>query len=308
MQAGLLIEVEGTVEYFSFAHGLTQHTLYEDLGATRRARVHRKIAEVLEELSGAAPESRAAELARHFVAATKAADATKALTYSKLAGEQALAQLAPADALGWFSQGLELFPQVPPDERLRCDLLIGLGTAQRRTGDPAHRQVLLDAAASAAVLGDRNRLVAAALANSRGGFSVAGLVDHDKSAVLEQALVAVGPGDSPERARLLRSWEPSCTGGQTETGGRRSSRNRSPSPVVSRTLFASCRSSRTSTGTILCPTASRVGSLTSARPFRSPTGTEISKPVTPANYQRALTCLQVADARDSTAISMQPLH
>jgi class 3 adenylate cyclase/DNA polymerase III delta prime subunit len=203
VQAGLLVEVEGTVEYFSFAHGLTQHTLYEDLGATRRARAHRKIAEVLEELSGATPETRAAELARHFVAATKAADATKALTYSKLAGEQALAHLAPADALGWFSQALELFPQVPPDERLRCDLLIGLGTAQRRTGDPAHRQILLDAAAIAAILGDRDRLVAAALANSRGGFSAAGQVDHQKSAVLEQALDAVGPGDSPERARLL---------------------------------------------------------------------------------------------------------
>ena len=116
VQAGLLVEVEGAVEHFSFAHALTQHTLYEDLGATRRARAHRKVAEVLEELYGSAPETRAAELARHFVAATKAADATKALTYSKLAGEQALAQLAPADALGWFGQALELFPQVPPDE------------------------------------------------------------------------------------------------------------------------------------------------------------------------------------------------
>ena len=47
------------VERFSFAHALTQHTLYEDLGATRRARVHRKIAEALEELCGNAPEIRA---------------------------------------------------------------------------------------------------------------------------------------------------------------------------------------------------------------------------------------------------------
>ena len=203
VRAGLLVEVEGAVEYFSFAHALTQHTLYEDLGATRRARAHRKIAEVLEELYGSAPETRAAELARHFVAATKAADATKALTYSKLAGEQALAHLAPADALSWFSQALELFPQVPPDERLRCDLLIGFGTAQRRTGDPAHRQTLLDAAAIAGVLGDRDRLVAAALANSRGSMSTAGQVDHEKARVLEQALDAVGPRDGPERARLL---------------------------------------------------------------------------------------------------------
>jgi tetratricopeptide (TPR) repeat protein len=203
VQAGLLIEVEGTVERFSFAHALTQHTLYEDQGATRRARAHLKVAEVLEELSRPAPEARAAELARHFAAATKTADAMKALTYSKIAGEQALAQLAPADALGWFGQALELSSQVPRNESLRCDLLIGLGTAQRRTGDPAHRQTLLDAAAIATSLGDRDRLVAAALANSRGGASASGQVDYERAGVVERALDAVGPGDSPERARLL---------------------------------------------------------------------------------------------------------
>jgi class 3 adenylate cyclase/tetratricopeptide (TPR) repeat protein len=203
VQAGLLVEVEGTVERFSFAHALTQHTLYEDQGATRRARAHLKVAQVLEELSRPTPEARAAELARHFMAATKTADAMKALTYSRIAGQQALAQLAPADALGWFGQALELSSQVVPDERLRCDLLIGLGTAQRRTGDPAHRQTLLDAAAIAASLGDRDRLVAAALANSRGGASASGQVDHERATVVERALDAVGPGDGPERARLL---------------------------------------------------------------------------------------------------------
>ena len=62
-------------ERVSFAHALTQHTLYEDLGAARRARAHRKIADALEQMYGTAPESRAAELAHHFVAATKSADA-----------------------------------------------------------------------------------------------------------------------------------------------------------------------------------------------------------------------------------------
>ena len=37
----------------------------------------------------------------------------KALSYCKLAGDQALAQLAPADALGWFAQALELYPSCP---------------------------------------------------------------------------------------------------------------------------------------------------------------------------------------------------
>jgi class 3 adenylate cyclase len=203
VQAGLLTEVEGVLDRYSFAHALTQHTLYEDLGASRRARAHRKVADALEQLYGSAPQARAAELARHFVAATKTADAAKAVTYCKLAGDQALAQVAPSDAVGWFAQALDLYPQLPPDEELRCDLLIGLGTAQIRTGDPAHRQTLLDAAAIAQAMGDRDRLVAAALANNRTGVSAAGKVDHDRVAVLDAALEAVGTGDSSERAQLL---------------------------------------------------------------------------------------------------------
>ncbi len=203
VQAGLLTEVEGVAERLSFAHALTQHTLYEDLGAARRARVHRKVADALEQIYGTAPESRAAELAHHFLAATKSADVMKALTYCKMAGDQALTQAAAADALSWFVQALDLYPQLPADESLHCDLLIGLGTAQIRTGDPAHRESLLDAAAIARDQGDRDRLVAAVLANNRFGGSASGQVDQDRVTVLEAALEAVGPDDSSERARLI---------------------------------------------------------------------------------------------------------
>lgn len=203
VQAGLLTEVEGMVDRFSFFHALTQHTLYEDLGASRRARIHRRIAEVLEQLYSDAPEVRAAELARHYVAATKAVDVMKALTYSKQAGEDALAQSAAADAAGLFVQALDLYSHVvDPDERMHCDLLIGLGAAQCRSGDPAYRQTLLDAAAIARALDDTARLVAAALANSR-GVSRAGHVDQERVMILEDALGALATTDSPERALLL---------------------------------------------------------------------------------------------------------
>jgi class 3 adenylate cyclase len=201
--AGIVTEVEGSVERYSFAHALTQHTLYEDLGATRRARAHRKIAEVLEHHYGGAPGSHAADLAHHFIAATKTADTLKALVYSKMAGEEALAQVAPADALGWFLQALDFYPQIPPDETLHCDLLIGLGTAQRQSGDPAHRQTLLQAAAIAQEIGNDAMLVRAALANNRGGASTSGAVDYDRVRVLGAALDSVSAGDSGDRAMLL---------------------------------------------------------------------------------------------------------
>ncbi len=202
--AGLVTEVEGVIDRYSFSHALTQHALYDDLGSSRRARLHRAVAEALEALSGSAIEARAGELAHHYTAATRTADAAKALTYLRMAGDQALEQLAPADALAWFRRALELADQSDADETLRCDLLIGLGTAERQTGDPAHRVTLLRAAAVASDLRDRDRLVRAALANHSGGAGAdAGHVDDERVAVLEEALEVVGGGDSVDRALLL---------------------------------------------------------------------------------------------------------
>src|SRR6202035_432183 len=133
---------------FSFSHALINTTLYEQLSATRRARMHRQVAEALEERYGSDPGDRLPELANHFSRAVVAADRTKALDYARRAGERALEQLAPDQALRWFNQALEL---MGPDaeESERCELLIGVGTAQKHLGDAAFRATLLDAAAIA---------------------------------------------------------------------------------------------------------------------------------------------------------------
>ena len=55
---------------FRFAHALTQHTLYQDLGATRRHRMHARVAQVLEDVYGDA-DSQVPELAYHWLAATR---------------------------------------------------------------------------------------------------------------------------------------------------------------------------------------------------------------------------------------------
>ena len=89
-----------------------------------------------------------------------------------------------------------------PDPILGIDLAIGLGTAQRQTGDPAFRDTLLDAARRAADLDDTERLVAAALANNRGIFSAVGTIDADKVEILEMALDRLAP-DDPDRALVL---------------------------------------------------------------------------------------------------------
>jgi class 3 adenylate cyclase/tetratricopeptide (TPR) repeat protein len=188
---------------YSFSHALIQHTLSEDLGPNRRARAHRKVAEALEDLCGDRPGARVGELARHWLSATQPIDISKAIAYARQAGDAALAALAPADALSYYAQALDLYPQASdPDPILALDLAIGLGTAQRQTGDPAFRETLLDAARRAADLDDTGRLVASALANNRGFFSAAGVIDTERVEVLDMALDRL-PANQPDRALVL---------------------------------------------------------------------------------------------------------
>lgn len=203
MAVTLVRELADTPGHYNFAHALIQHTLYNDLGLTRQAKAHRRIAEALEDLCGDRPGARVGELARHWFNATQPIDVAKAISYSRQAADAALAALAPADALRYYVQALDLFAQADnPDPTLGLDLAIGLGTAQRQTGDPAFRDTLLDAARRAADLGDTDRLVAAALANDRGWHSAAGVVDTDKVEILEMALERLN-ADHPDRALVL---------------------------------------------------------------------------------------------------------
>jgi tetratricopeptide (TPR) repeat protein len=189
---------------FAFAHALIQHTLYQDLGATRQARTHRLIGEALEELGAPRSASRVGELAHHWVSATQSVDVGKAVTYSREAGEAALAALAPDDAVRYFSDAVQLHPQMQdPSPTLEVDLLVGLGTAQRQAGVPGSRETLLAAAWRAEELDDMDRLVAAALANHRGFFASLGVVDTDRVKVLQTALRHLSDGDNPDRARLM---------------------------------------------------------------------------------------------------------
>jgi len=198
----LVRELADTPGRFNFAHALIQHTLSEDLGPTRRARAHRSVAEALEELCGDRPGMRVGELARHWIAA-QPIDLAKAMTYSCQAGDAALSALAPADALRYYAEALDLQDEVAdPDPVRGLDMAIGLGTAQRQTGDPTSRETLLDAARRAAALGETDRLVAAALANNRGWFSAAGVIDTEKVEVLEIALDRL-PADHSARALVL---------------------------------------------------------------------------------------------------------
>ncbi len=197
--ATLLRESTDQVGRFTFEHALINDTLYQGLGGTRRARLHRRVALALEALCGTDADERLADLAFHWRLATMSAETTKAVGYSIRAGRQALDCLAPSEAGKLFSDALELLG--PGDTVDRCEALIGLGEAQRLTGDAAYRATFLEASRIASELEDGERAARAALANNRGQTSAFGQVDQERVAAIERALEL--DEDPDWRARLL---------------------------------------------------------------------------------------------------------
>ena len=107
------------------------------------------VAMALEDFCGDRPGTRVGELARHWIN-VPAGNLAKAVRYSHEAADARTRSLAPEAALRNYATALELCAGDGDADLLLLDLAIGLGTAQRQTGDPSFRSTLLDAACRAA--------------------------------------------------------------------------------------------------------------------------------------------------------------
>ncbi|MGH8973161.1 MAG: AAA family ATPase [Acidimicrobiia bacterium] len=203
--ARILSEVSGDGARYRFAHALVRATLYDEITAARRVTLHQRVAEAIETIHARQLDDYLPALTHHWSrAAAPAAQTDRAVTYATRAGDRALAQLAHDEAAAYYRQALDLIHARGALDERRLGLLLALGEAERRAGDPAYRTTLLAAADMAQQRGDTDALVRAALTNTRGTLmSAVGQVDDDRVAVLRAALEAIGPDDSPARARLL---------------------------------------------------------------------------------------------------------
>jgi DNA-binding SARP family transcriptional activator len=202
--ARLIGNVPGTAERLRFSHILVRDTLYDDLPAPRRLRLHRRAGEAIEALHSGNPGPHVAELAHHFIAAGSLGT-EKAGEYAERAGHAAAAQHGYEEAAGYYALALELLERrATPDAGTRCDLLLALGEVLSRAGSGADaKEALRRAAAIAEERGWHDRLARAALAYG-GRFAWArASTDPALVPILEGALEAVGGRDAPARARLL---------------------------------------------------------------------------------------------------------
>jgi hypothetical protein len=190
------------LDRYSFAHALIQRSLYDALSPSRRARLHRQVAELIEETSTDASGGRASELAFHWGLAVRPHDADKAVRYARLAGDEALNQLAPADALRWYGDAVALLDHQQLGEQVGVELLIGIARAQVLLGDPEHRAAIMEAAQAASKLSD-GLLLAEAVLVAQTPYNTRIGVDEPLITLVREALSLIGPDDSATRCRLL---------------------------------------------------------------------------------------------------------
>lgn len=198
------------LDRYRFTHALVRSALVDAISESRRARIHRKIAEALER-QAVIQFDLVEDLAEHWAAAGDAGDSAKALTYTRLAAQRAAEQLAYDEAVALLQRALDIGDASGIEETKKAELLGELGAAQQRAGDPAHRETLLEAARMARRLGDSKLLVRAVLDNARTAAVLD--VDADRVELLEDALETAGGSGVSERARLLAnlSYELSFT-------------------------------------------------------------------------------------------------
>lgn len=185
MAHGLVNELPDQFDRFSFTHALIREALYERLSKTRGIRLHRRVGELLEHGSSSVSP---AELAHHFFLARHVAGHEQAVRYCAKAAAKAVNALAYEEAAGHYRRALEALDAAGPEaERDRCELLLALGEAQWRAGDPEVDGTFGRAADSARTRDDAGQLARAAL----GGRNYeTGVADPGRVALLEEALSA----------------------------------------------------------------------------------------------------------------------
>jgi DNA-binding SARP family transcriptional activator/tetratricopeptide (TPR) repeat protein len=187
-----------------FSHILVRDTLYEELPAPRRYRLHRAAGDALEAHFASHPEPHLAELAHHYLEAGTPV-AAKAAQYARRAGDRARAEHGYEEAARHYGNALRALDlSGDADSGKTCELLLALGEVLSRAGrDQEAKRSLQDAAALAEQTGRPDLLARAAL--EFGGRFAWARASTDPALVplLERALAAIGDSDSRTRVRLL---------------------------------------------------------------------------------------------------------
>jgi DNA-binding SARP family transcriptional activator/tetratricopeptide (TPR) repeat protein len=206
--AQLVVEEDGGSSH-AFTHALVRETIYGELSAPRRQRLHLRAARAIEAVEG---DGALAALAVHHRLAGPSGDATKAIEYSLRAGNEARELSAWEEAAAHWDGALDVMERAGGLEAERARLLVALGELMVVVGDLRRQISYLEwARALYERLGDTER---AAQVHSRLGMAYS-LIDsiHAEHLDVERAFAHF------DAARpLLERGPPRKALGHLETG------------------------------------------------------------------------------------------
>jgi DNA-binding CsgD family transcriptional regulator/tetratricopeptide (TPR) repeat protein len=218
-RAGVLEVLPGPPVTHRFRHELLRRAVTDRLQPLRRAALHQRIAEAMEERFPARDVRAAADLAYHWTQATAVAGAERAVIASLRAAELELEALAFDDAARLLHSALVLGVD---DQAQRSAVEFELGAALHRTGDT---EAAIDAFARSAEFArecdDDEGFARAAVAFEEACWRP-GIIDRRALELLTEAAARLDPTDSALRVGVL-----ACLGsalasdGQHEAGGAR---------------------------------------------------------------------------------------
>jgi class 3 adenylate cyclase/tetratricopeptide (TPR) repeat protein len=148
MRVSLIEEMKGGREArYRFTHAFFRQTLYEEMIAPRRLRMHNEVAKALEQHYDSHLQEHAAELAEHFSHSSTEEDLRKAVEYGELAAERAASVYAFGEAARLLEQAIEVQEIVAPGDSARLyqlvmelsECLLPAGEAERVFKETAKR-------------------------------------------------------------------------------------------------------------------------------------------------------------------------
>jgi tetratricopeptide (TPR) repeat protein len=198
-----VLPIQGRSDRYGFVHALMRETLYDELPERRRAALHLRAGQALEQ-GASGGSSDVDQLAEHFLRAGPDRDPDSAVRYAQQAGQEAIARLGYDEAAAYFRRALDA--QRGLDDPLRrLELLLQLGDANVRAGDwPSALEAFERAAREALELGRPRDLARAALGIGARlqGFEVR-LYDRRQIELLKTARAELGDVDTDLKAELL---------------------------------------------------------------------------------------------------------
>ncbi|HEY96167.1 MAG TPA: protein kinase [Dehalococcoidia bacterium] len=152
----------GAAITYRFAHPFFRQTLYEEIIAPRRIRLHQHVAQTLEIVYAKRLTEHAVELAEHFSYSPDLSDLGKAVQYGEMAAQRAMDVYDYGEAVRLLEQALKVQEVLNPDDTIkRCDLLQVLGETLSLAGEPTRAyEIILPEAFSLAVEGDDRKRAA----------------------------------------------------------------------------------------------------------------------------------------------------